>query len=645
MAQAKQIAKAALRTAASFVKFFFGFMAGMIIPLLIIIFVLVIFLLVFIGGAENNTYLVGTYNCSDETIAETIEAYTKIAYDFNENVIKANSTSKWKTGLKNLNIDTSTKKNNPTTITYGSYDEYTAGDYDYDPERLIAFMCAYTYDFTNTDSDTDTDIATDTDIEESSTGIPIWEWKDSYKNVLQALFEVEYMFVCKYNDASTWQSMSSCTLYPNESDTFAAITSSGTYSESIATISYVHGSSAFSYVSQYARTGASEDKLYIALKNGTDSEGNTLWKGEILNYGCDTGIYSTGDFQKTGWTLQLLNTTYNIGATTIPAFYSVEGDRYYFYTAGSISSAQKYYRTNESYNIYGDWVSWVISSTDWSHYIGGTRNYKGVRYFQKDYYNKECKLYTCVVQKMTFDEAIQTVLGAMDNAEQRISYYLTIMGETTSDTDTDTDSDSPTLKAQTTYNRGNHQVITSPLDTDMTTLTEDDSIYNDYGYDVQAWNETHCGVATRQSTSGDSHIGIDIEASAGDKVYAMFDGEIIEYNEDIGAITLESNGKINYWYMNDGDGKEYGTRAAYCNVTINSDILQKLKNGETVTVAAGDLLGTVNSNHYCVSDMCGILSKSEYILNDSVSTDYLHISVEVEILWDWKYVYPSFLIY
>ncbi len=608
--KAKQAVKAVGKGVLSFIKFAVGFFGAILIPLLIILFVLVIFLLVFAGGAENNTYILGTYNAEDRYLAEAINAYTEIAYDFNENVLQANSTSDWKKGLENLGIDTSDKKNTPNTITYGDFDGYTAGDYDYEADKLIAFMCAYTYEFSDDNED-----------------IENWKWKDSYKDVLQELFDLEYTFVCKYNDASTWieNSGTGVELFP-DSNTFAAITgsgylSTGTSAGTVATINYSKSSTQFTNVSQYANKYDSDsDKdyntLYVSLDSGKDGKGNSVSTGEILNYGSTSGIYSKGDYQKTGWTLQMLNWTYNsTGLRGIYFYYTGDPSTYYFYDC----SAYPDLHTRGSYSyimLNGSefWYSFLISSGDWKTYSNGSYSGSsdGVRYFQMYKYNKECELYTCVVQNMTFEEAIIEYLSSMEDADDRLEFYYTLTGTTTSDTDTDTDT-------STTATRGNHQMFTNPVSTDINVLIENGYIYNDYGYDIQEWNTTHCDVANWD----ESHEGIDIVANEGTNVFAMIDGEITEVNSTAHTITLESTSKISFWY---NDDSERNVRITYENVTASVS--------EGDIVSAGDLIGVTDNYRHC--DGCN---------NPTADCDYLHVSVEIYCFPSYRYVYPIFLIY
>ena len=61
--------------------------------------------------------------------------------------------------------------------------------YDFDANKLIAFMCAYTYDFTDAD-----------DKEQS------WSYDDDkFDDILQDLFDKEYSFKYKYINGSYWQ--------------------------------------------------------------------------------------------------------------------------------------------------------------------------------------------------------------------------------------------------------------------------------------------------------------------------------------------------------------------------------------------------------------------------------------------------------
>ena len=71
-----------------FVKFIFKFFGVIAIPLFIFFAIFAILFLSLNSTVSNNTYVLGTYNCDDDTIAKCISRYTSKANDFNNNLIK-----------------------------------------------------------------------------------------------------------------------------------------------------------------------------------------------------------------------------------------------------------------------------------------------------------------------------------------------------------------------------------------------------------------------------------------------------------------------------------------------------------------------------------------------------------------------------
>lgn len=54
----------------------------------------------FTGTAGNSSYILGTYNAQDRYLSDSIENYTKIAYNFNQKILKCKSD--WKMDFRIL---------------------------------------------------------------------------------------------------------------------------------------------------------------------------------------------------------------------------------------------------------------------------------------------------------------------------------------------------------------------------------------------------------------------------------------------------------------------------------------------------------------------------------------------------------------
>lgn len=167
--------------------------------------------------------------------------------------------------------------------------------------------------------------------------------------------------------------------------------------------------------------------------------------------------------------------------------------------------------------------------------------------------------------------------------------------------------------------RGNHQEFAFPLGGSIQDYIDGGKIINDYGYDMQEWNTTHCEVAS----DGDTHQAIDIACPSGSKIYAGLDGEIKEINTDKDYIIIRDESH-KYWYDGDGDGKNRDTEITYYNVSPKTDL------NEGDTVKKGEYIGLSMPQKKC-----------EDLDNNSVSDYYIHIKVEIDSDgWDWDFIDP-----
>ena len=155
-------------------------------------------MMLFGSCTANGSFILGTYYCSDYDMAQVIETYTDIAYSYNQDVIQCQGND-WKTGLSRMGIDTSNMPDKPSEFIFGKnrYQNYNPV-YDFDAHKLIAFMCAYTYEFGNTSDQNQR-----------------WTYKSEYDDVLQDLFDKEYSFEAQYNNSSYWRTCNQFTVYPS----------------------------------------------------------------------------------------------------------------------------------------------------------------------------------------------------------------------------------------------------------------------------------------------------------------------------------------------------------------------------------------------------------------------------------------------
>lgn len=550
-----------------FAKFAFKGLGTILAPIIIVVFLFALLLMMFAGTSSNSTYLLGTYNCLDSEMGEAIDTYTKIAYDFNKKVIKCQNSSSWKSGLRDFGINTWDYTDTPTEFIFSRSREFDYDAvYDFDYDKLIAFMCAYTYPF----SSDDTTVSDNDDIEK-------WTYRSSYDSVLEELFYAEYEFQHRYINTSHWVSLSSYEVFPSSTQ-FWFCEGSGTTTVSGVTLGFIRFSS-HSAVPDELKPFTDDDSIHFDLSSGEVKDRKK-------------------SYAKTGYYIQNLNYEYYDGSGgKVNSFYSLySDDTGYFYLGFNVGGTD--YRKTQL--VVGSMnFDYVVAKEDVQKYVGNsTENRQLMRDFKAEEYVTECKLYTNVKQIRTFDEAIRYILNNQEYSASRIEFYNTL------------------LNAETlTY--GNHQTYQSPLPSSFSSLIADNKIYNSYGYDMQAWNTTHCSL--------EKHHGLDIKATEGTNVLAMITGTVESIDTTKHTITLVSD-DIAYWY---DDNKNRKTEINYVNVNISSS----LSVGSAVN--AGDVIGTVSNYKHCNGDFD----------NSSASSNYLHISVQIKKGFEWFDVDPRFLIY
>lgn len=186
---AKKAAKETAKLVGDFTKFAIKLLGIFLAPIVGIIFIISVILLMFTGAAGNNSYILGTYNSQDRYISWACEHYTKIAYDFNEKILKISTD--WRNGLEELGVKTDSYKSDPDKLYWGKSDKFSqTPKFDYDDDKLASFMCAYYYEPPDDNGD-----------------MTYWDWKSDKEvdEILQNLFDTEYSFMQYYEDFSGWK--------------------------------------------------------------------------------------------------------------------------------------------------------------------------------------------------------------------------------------------------------------------------------------------------------------------------------------------------------------------------------------------------------------------------------------------------------
>ncbi len=548
---AKKAAKKTVKIAADFTKFAFKMFGILLLPILAIIFILSVLMLMFTGTAGNSSYILGTYNAQDRYLSDSIENYTKIAYNFNQKILKCKSD--WKNGLSDFGVDTSSYKTTPKHFYFGKSTEFSQStSYDFDPDLLAAFMCAYTYNFTG-------------DGEEES--VPNWEWNNDYTEVLEKLFKTEYTFKHKYEDVSKWKQLDKYTFYGG-------------------------GGPNSSYWTVY-----SEDFTRRQMKiRNVPSEIEQFCKDGYLHYDYNSlEVLDANDGnKKTGYYIQ--DQRYIIkdssGNTNNP-FYAVTTANTYVWEHGTNKDGSKkyekrseWYWTDNKQQIYC-----VVNPSDTAKWNSNLKDICLISFYKKNYWYEDCSLYYTVQKNCTFDQACRKLLAEKekDSADKdkykdaRLSFYSVL-------------SEPQNKKGTKTY--GNHQMFNAPVGGKSLEKLSG-KIYNGYGYDIQTWNSEHCSLT-------DCHKGVDFEAKKGAKVYAMCDGYVNWINEGEQSLSINTSQDIELWYDDkDKNNKKFPFEFIYENIKTT------LKQGDTVK--QGQLIGEVTDYKHCWQNKSNSKASKSYL--------------------------------
>ncbi|MCQ4021745.1 MULTISPECIES: M23 family metallopeptidase [unclassified Ruminococcus] len=549
--------KAVSNALMKFGKFAVKLVFSMLAPILFVLMLFSLAMMLFGGGSSNSTYILGTYNCRDYDIACAVEHYTSLANNMNNNVIKTQNSSKWKTGLRGLGVSQSTLntyEDTPDDFIFGQSDVFPSVPvYDFEADKLIAFMCAYTYPFTDDNAG-----AGSTD----NGDIVPWTYNSSeHDGIINELFELEYEFKHRYINTSHWVNL------PNfESSGYLYADSTGI---TTASNGVKYGFVTFT------------DLVPAELKSF--AVGNTVYfelqYGEVIN--------RNRSFGKTGYYMQNLNYEYTApNGSVLNSFYSIfhdpnTGENFFGYMGPNNVPQRKTQLYIGSYEF-----NYAIAPRDTKIWTGDqtTGNKQLVRYYRAEEYIKECKLYTTVRRKRTIDQAIEYMLRHKDGdnraaVSSRIQFYNTLMA-------LDKEPD------ERTY--GNHMMFLSPLTTDFAQLQSQGKVFNSHGYDVQGWALKHCGI-------NGIHNGIDFEAASGSEVKAIISGKVESIDTSKHLLVLQSTSDLDYWY----EDKSHATKVYYENINPSVSVGDEVK--------AGDIIGVVDSYKHCFDNQDNTAASKNYL--------------------------------
>lgn len=587
-------------------KVLFFLLLPIAIFLLIFMFIIMIFSSITSGGG----FTLGTYAAQDYDLSQAETYYTKLAYDMNAKVRKIKGDD-WKEGLEALGVDTSDYDDEPDEVIWGKSEVFNYTPvYDFDCYKLWSFLCAYHYDFDATDNG----------------DIKYWSYNDDTKAVIKELFKAEYKFEHWYDNTSRWELLDK----------------------------YV-SDGLFHWVSGSGMSGTNGyvDFLTIPTELSKFSNGNRIYfnmtNGEILNYNNSykaTGFYMQDQrYIVTDPSGNQIKPFYEYDTTAFQTeyskgfghYYTQNGDKtfwipksYYSFTMADgkdfsdtfcVQAAPydvaiwKYNDENTGYISYLSGMTntdLVHDEWDRDYYFdicnewGKTNdNYTGYgfsSFHQKYVWKKDCRLYYNVKQIKTFDDVIFDKLSSMSHSEERLQYYNLLIG-----------TDSGVMY-------GNHQTLKNIVSgSSIIDYVKSGKIINGLGYDMQEWNKKHCKIS-------DIHEGIDIAYDKKLELYAPFDCEITDVDEDLHSIVLRKD-DVMYWY--DGSGGTERDTEVYIS---NANLVDGLSEGDTIK--EGQFFATSTGHKNCDE------------LENEIGQDYVHIKVMVDTDgYGWDFIDPRLVLY
>ena len=586
------------------VKKFFGAIAvPVIIILLVFAFVIMIFSSILSGGG----FTLGTYAAQDYDLSEAEKYYTELAWNFNEKILTVSNTDKWKDGLAAFGAKKKDLKDDPDTWYWGRSDVYNWDPvYDFDCYKLWSFLCAYYYDFSASDNG----------------DIKYWKFNSDTEKLLDEIFKAEYEFVYWYDDTSHWEELNS---YEYDGQ-YHWVTGSG--------IANGHGYVDFAVVPNSLSKFSEGSRVYFNYNNGeilnfNDSYASTGYyfqdqryivtdpNGAQINpfYQYDTSAYQYTTSKGFGkhyvinntdvWMPQSYWSFEMSDGRSFQDVFCVEvspSDVAVWKYGSNVAGYIGYCSAMEGKDLYYDeWgrSNWIDMCKAWGETNDGYYGYGFSSYYKKYKWVEDCRLYYNVKQKKTFDEVIEDKLGSMSDAEERLQYYQLLVGN-----------DSGQMY-------GNHQTPHNLLSGDS---IRGYSLVNGFGYDVQVWNTRHCAI-------DGLHEGIDVAYTKNQALYAPFDCEITDVDEDNHSIVLRKN-DVEYWY--DGSG---GTKRDTEVYISNANLIGGLEKGDTIK--EGEQFATSTGHEYCDED-----------IDNNTGIDYVHIKVKVDTDgYGWDFIDPRLVLY
>lgn len=400
--------------------------------------------------------------------------------------------------------------------------------------------------------------------------IKYWKYSSSTEKLIKEIFDAEYEFVYYYDNASCWEELSPYNYWGGGN------AQTGRYYR-CETTAYIYNGQPYRY--RFKPTAFTSE-----LAQYRDSEGFICINQEYRVLNPNDNYALTGFY--------IMDHRYFSG-TQEPFYYFDNSTGKFFFMQGDV-------RHDRSFWGWDGVDAWfLVSPTDtqiWNYNITDSCMYG---YYEKYYWKTDCRLYYNVRQKKTFDKVIEDKLSSMSHKEERLQYYQLLIG-----------TDSGQMY-------GNHQTLRNILGSNS---IHDYSAVNGFGYDMQAWNTTHCSI-------NDLHEGVDFALIKNSKLYAPFDCEITDVDEDNHSIVLRKN-DVEYWY--DGSG---GTKRDTEVYISNANLISGHEKGDTLK--EGEYFAASTGHEYCDED-----------IDNNTDIDYVHIKVKIDTDgYGWDFIDPRLVFY
>jgi murein DD-endopeptidase MepM/ murein hydrolase activator NlpD len=509
--------------------------APIVIPLLLIVLICLPLTMCGGGGGAAGGGIMGIYFASDATLTAVNEYYTKLAFDFNYNVIGISAD--WKGKLTILGVDTASYDTVPTLHWNNTS---LKGDltYDYDSNKLWAFLTAYYFDYNLPDDKDPAEWINDTNTQ----------------NLILSLFNAEYEFKHNYVKIPEQKTAGK---RQEERDVKYAETSAqktpGTKQEQ-RTIKYEY------YGENHPPPVNGVYPPAIPVYKWKYADGTVV----------DTTLNITPTLNNDGELLRVItalpaNPNVNDTAMIIVEISEVQTPCEWQYTDGT--------KVNLTVNIAptttnDGTILKVVSFTPPANPTANTTAKIKLEISEVTTIPPTADLYYTVNRKQSFDKAAESILATKaPNETDRIEQYRLATGATDPGFDVN----------------GGHQTLISPLADKMSVLVKNGKILHKNGWDVDGWNKSACPDFTTVT-----HKGIDIQTAVNTPIVAVADGTI---GNIIAGTSFEIYAE-NLAYYNDNTAK-YQAYVKYANVTLNSG----LADGSVVT--KGQVIGYVNARTSC----------------------------------------------